>query len=306
MMTNIRIGTRQSPLALAQTALALEWIKPHMPRHTFTVVPMMTSGDRYQEGRLSDRGGKALFTKELERALLDQEIDMAVHSMKDVETWLPEGLHIPCVLPRGRVEDVWICPKGYTLETLPLNARVGTSSLRRQVQILHRRPDVRVEVLRGRVETRLEKVTQGQIDAILLAQAGLDRLNVRVAHAQILEPTLWIPAACQGIIGIETRIEDKDLSNALQGLRCKATFVAMTLERIFLEGVQGHCGTPLGAYCALEADLKYVNIHMMGGLPEGGGVWQKQLRLETATASLQITHEAHQLKAWFLEKGFAL
>lgn len=262
MQTPIRIGTRGSPLALAQTRMVIaalagvmKWSAEEAAIRT-TIVPIKTSGDRIQDRPLADLGGKGLFAKELEEALLRNEIDCAVHSLKDMPTALPEGLILDCVLPREDPRDALIAAVGKSLEDLPKNARFGTSSVRRQAMLLNRRPDLRIVPLRGNVETRLSKVTAGDMEATVLAIAGLNRLGKQASARAVLDISEMLPAVAQGAIGIECRGQDKGLIEALQRINDTETHLAVTLEREFLTVLDGSCKTPIGGYARRSGDMK--------------------------------------------------
>ena len=262
MQTPIRIGTRGSPLALAQTRMVIaalagvmNWSAEEAAIHT-SIVPIKTSGDRIQDRPLADLGGKGLFAKELEEALLRNEIDCAVHSLKDMPTALPEGLILDCVLPREDPRDALIAAAGNSLEDLPKNARFGTSSVRRQAMLLNRRPDLRIVPLRGNVETRLSKVTAGDMEATVLAIAGLNRLGKQASARAVLDISEMLPAVAQGAIGIECRGQDKKLIEALQRINDAETHLAVTLEREFLTVLDGSCKTPIGGYARRSGDTK--------------------------------------------------
>jgi hydroxymethylbilane synthase len=262
VQTPIRIGTRGSPLALAQTRMVIaalagvmKWSAEEAAIHT-SIVPIKTSGDRIQDRPLADLGGKGLFAKELEEALLRNEIDCAVHSLKDMPTALPPGLILDCVLPREDPRDALIAAEGERLEDLPTNARFGTSSVRRQAMLLNRRPDIRIVPLRGNVETRLSKVTAGDMEATVLAIAGLNRLGKQASARAVLDISEMLPAVAQGAIGIECRGQDKKLIEALERINHVETHLAVTLEREFLTVLDGSCKTPIGGYARRNGDTK--------------------------------------------------
>ncbi len=253
----LRIGTRGSALALAQaneTRDRLLAAHPQLGAGAVEIVIVKTSGDRIQDRALRDAGGKGLFTKELEEALSRGEIDIAVHSMKDVPTWLPPGLCIPCLLPREDPRDVLIARDAPSLDALPVGAIVGTASLRRQAQVLHRRPDVRIVTLRGNVETRLRKVAAGEVDATFLALAGLRRLGQAQRATGIIEPSLMLPAVAQGAIGIEARLDDAATHDRLRPLHHEATGQCIAAERAMLAVLDGSCHTPIAGLAEIGAD----------------------------------------------------
>jgi hydroxymethylbilane synthase len=211
------------------------------------LVPIRTSGDRIQDRPLAAAGGKGLFVKELEEALLSGRIDLAVHSMKDVPVVLPDTLCIAAVLPREDARDAFISPHADSLEQLPHGARVGTSSVRRQAQVIRARPDLQVVPLRGNVDTRLAKLDRGEVDAILLAMAGLKRLGLESRMTAALPLPAWLPALSQGAVGIETRHDDPRLAD-IQTLNDEATGIALATERGFQSALDGSCTTAIGGF----------------------------------------------------------
>jgi hydroxymethylbilane synthase len=247
----LRIGTRQSPLALAQaemTARAL-CLALGLSRHCVVLVPMVASGDKILDRPLADIGGKALWTKELERALIDDEVDIAVHSMKDVETKRPDAFKIAAMLPRADVRDRLIGAQ--TIDALPTNAKVGTSSPRRAAQLLALRPDLQIVGLRGNVQSRLNQIVAGVADATLLAAAGLDRLDMGdTGHA--IAPELMLPAASQGAIGIDQLAARSDLDAVCAAINHAPTFDAVMAERRFLAALGGTCHSPIAALAVYD------------------------------------------------------
>jgi hydroxymethylbilane synthase len=239
----LRIGTRGSKLARTQT----DTVQALLSRAgaDCEVVPIKTSGDRIQDRSLADSGGKGLFTKELEDALLDGRIDLAVHSMKDVPTIFPEGLGIAALLPREDPRDAFLSHRAPSLSELPKGARIGTSSVRRQAQVLRARPDLDVVLLRGNVDTRIAKLDAGTLDAILLAYAGLKRLGLAARATSLLLPPDWLPALAQGAVGIEIRKNDVRTSSVVAPLNDAATAVALACERAFQSALDGSCRTPI-------------------------------------------------------------
>jgi hydroxymethylbilane synthase len=247
---SLRIGTRGSPLALAQAEqvrarLAAAWPELGAPG-AIAVEVIRTTGDRIVDRPLADAGGKGLFTKEIEEALLAGTIDLAVHSMKDMPTVIPEGLIIASLLPREDPRDALIAGVARVAD-LPSGAVVGTSSLRRKAQLLARRPDLRVVDLRGNVDTRLRKVARGEVNATLLALAGLKRLGLESKAAGILDATEMLPAVAQGAIGLETRTDDARVRDLLSRLHHVPTGHAVAAERGVLEMLDGSCRTPIAA-----------------------------------------------------------
>jgi hydroxymethylbilane synthase len=252
--TLLRIGTRGSPLALAQAAMVGERLAA---AHGFSPESIAqkvirTTGDMIQDRPLADVGGKGLFTKEIEEALLAGTIDMAVHSAKDMPTLLPEGLAITAVLPREDPRDVFISRKAATLRALPAGAVVGTASLRRQALVKRLRPDLEVVSFRGNVQTRLRKLDRGEVDATLLALAGLKRLGLADAATAILSLDDFIPAVGQGIIAIETRADDTATRGFLDAINHRESGIALVTERAFLTVLDGSCRTPIAGHAAID------------------------------------------------------
>ncbi|MER2607171.1 MAG: hydroxymethylbilane synthase [Siculibacillus sp.] len=250
----VRIGTRGSALALAQAHETRERLAAATGRspEDFEIVVIKTSGDMILDRPLSEVGGKGLFTKEIETALLDGSIDLAVHSSKDMPTVLPDGLHISAFLPREDVRDAFLSKKAGSLAALPAGAVVGTSSLRRRAMVKRLRPDLEVVEFRGNVQSRLRKLEEGVADATLLANAGLRRLGLDAEITSLIEVEDFLPAVGQGAICIETRVEDA-ATNAMVGLiHHPETAVALTLERAFLRELDGSCRTPIAGLARVE------------------------------------------------------
>lgn len=248
-----RIGTRGSQLALAQ---AHETRDRLMAAHgltadAFDIVVIKTSGDRIQDRPLSEAGGKGLFTKEIEDALLAGDIDFSVNSTKDMPTVLPDGLAMTAYLPREDVRDALICVMATRVEDLPKGARVGSAALRRRAQLLRLRPDLKLELLRGNVPTRLAKVQSGALDATFLAYAGLRRLGLADQIAAVLDPAQFLPAVGQGAIGIEARADDAATSDLLAAIHDRDTGDCVAAERAFLAVLDGSCRTPIAGHARL-------------------------------------------------------
>ena len=258
--TSLIIGTRGSRLALWQA----EWVQSRLreiaPDLSVTLRRIKTSGDKILDVPLAKVGGKGLFVKEIEEALLQNEIDLAVHSMKDVPTALPDGLAILCVPPREDPRDVLISQAGGTFDQLPKGASIGTSSLRRQAQLLYRRPDVSITMLRGNLDTRLRKVSEGAFDAIVLAAAGLKRMGWSARITEYLPPEVSLPAIGQGALGIEGRRGDSFVRGLLEHLDDPAARTAVTAERALLDRLEGGCQVPIGAH----ATTKGTTLHLEG------------------------------------------
>lgn len=249
----IRIGTRGSPLALAQaheTKSRLLAAHAHLRDADIEIVPLSTRGDRIQDRALSQLGGKGLFTEEIENGLIDGSLDIAVHSMKDMPTVLPDGLCIPCLLPREDTRDAFISHKAGNLDGLEPGMLVGTASLRRQAQVLRRRPDLRVAIFRGNVNTRLRKLEDGEADATLLAMAGLKRLGLE--HVVTSPIDTMLPAISQGAIGVEARIGDARVAELLLAINDETTQHCVNAERALLAALDGSCKTPIAGLAVLE------------------------------------------------------
>jgi hydroxymethylbilane synthase len=249
----VRIGSRGSPLALVQARQVAAALRAQQgwPEDAVVITIIKTSGDRIQDRPLSEVGGKGLFTKEIEEALIDNTIDIAVHSMKDVETQLPDGLTIDCLLPREDVRDAFISSVAPNLMGLPLGATIGSSSLRRQAQLKHMRPDLNVVQFRGNVETRLAKLAADEVDATLLAAAGLRRLKMDHVVTELLATEFMLPAVAQGAIGIERRHDDAAIAGLLAPLNDAPTALCVMAERAFLAGLDGSCRTPIAGLAQL-------------------------------------------------------
>lgn len=247
-MTLLKLGTRKSKLALWQANFVKEKLEALGCK--VELVPITTTGDKILDTPLAKIGGKGLFVKEIENALLLGEIDLAVHSLKDVPMIIPEGLTLSAITEREEPYDVLISRNGKKLEELPFGAVVGTSSLRRQVQIKRRRRDLKVEILRGNVDTRLRKLKEGLYDAIVLAYAGVKRMGFSGEISQVLKD--FIPAVGQGSLAIETRVEDERVINFVKGLNHEESWLRAMCERAFLRELQGGCQVPIGAYAWME------------------------------------------------------
>jgi len=249
----IRIGTRGSPLALAQANMVRAALaRAHgVAEDAIEITVIRTTGDTIQDRPLSDVGGKGLFTKEIEQALIDGTVDLAVHSAKDMVTVLPAGLVLAACLPREDARDVLVSRAAKSIAELPQGATVGTASLRRQAQLKMLRPDLAVVPLRGNVETRLKKIAEGVADATILALAGLKRLGLERAAAAVLEPDAFLPAVGQGAIGLETRADDDKTRQLIAPINDPATLIAVTAERAFLAVLDGSCKTPIAGHARI-------------------------------------------------------
>ena len=274
------LGTRGSKLAVQQS----EWVQAQLrklaPHVTVTLQRIQTSGDKILDVPLAQIGGKGLFVKEIEEALLSGEIDLAVHSMKDVPTELPEGLAILCVPPREDPRDALISREGLVFNDLPRGARIGTSSLRRQSQLLHARPDLTIAMLRGNLDTRLRKLREGQFDAIVLAAAGLRRLAWAHEITEYLAPQISLPAIGQGALGIEGRRDDLFIRSLLSGLNHASSMTAVLAERALLHRLQGGCQVPIAAHATVTG----TGVRLEGLVASVDG---KELFRETADGTIE-------------------
>ena len=267
----IHISTRQSPLALWQAEFVGKLYEQHLGE-PYRLIPRTTEGDVRLSASLAWQGGKGLFLKELQQDLLNHQADIAVHSMKDVPVNGTPGLSIACILPRHSVEDALISNDGYGLNDLPNGAVIGTSSLRRQAQLLHQRADLQIKLLRGNIHTRLSKLDDGLYDAIVLAKAGLDRMQLEHRISQTLNIEEMLPAVSQGAIGIECRTDDKQLIDKLQHLNDPQTTLCVQAERFVNKYLGGHCHAPIGCLATLEQS----NMHIVGRVISTDGKHQCQ------------------------------
>ena len=255
----IRIGTRKSKLALWQSEWVKEQIEKKFPDVEVELIKIVTKGDKILDVPLAKIGDKGLFTKEIEDAMLKGEVDIAVHSLKDVPSKLPEGLKLIAFSDREDPRDALLSCGKYTLDTLPQGAVVGTSSLRRKAQLRILRPDLEIKDLRGNVDTRIRKLKEGQYDAIILAAAGVKRLGWENEIDEILSPDRMIPSVSQGILGIEGRENDEEIEKIVrEAINSRESEIAATVERAFLRTVEGGCQVPLGCYAVVEEDRVHV------------------------------------------------
>jgi hydroxymethylbilane synthase len=251
----IKIGTRKSKLALIQTDLVIREIATHFPHINCEIIPITTTGDVITDRALYDIGGKALFLKEIEQQLIEQKIDIAVHSLKDVPGEMPEGLVIAAVLEREDARDVFVSFKHKSILELPKNAIVGSTSVRRKLYLQKIRPDLQVVVFRGNIDTRLKKLAAGAVDASILAAAGLNRIKAfNSEYCHLIEPELMLPAVGQGVIGIEIRKGDAPMQNICDAINHKPTWQLIQIEREFLKYLEADCKTPVAAYAYLQGD----------------------------------------------------
>ena len=276
----LTIGTRASPLALTQTkeaAACLAAANPALAAHDAIMISKIrTTGDQIQDQYLSNLGGKGLFTKELDTALLDGFIDVAVHSVKDLETRLPAGIELAACLEREDPRDTLIGSKLTSLDDLPKGALVGTASLRRQAQLLNRRPDIQITLLRGNIQTRMRKIRDGEADATFLALAGLKRMGIRHEAAYVLPLEEFLPACGQGAIGITCRAEDSQVRSWLQRTNHVKTMTQVSAERAMLDQLDGTCHTPIGGLAVLNEDGD-LTLRGLVARPDGTALFRDKL-----------------------------
>ncbi len=264
---SLKIATRKSPLALKQATLVKDMLLQHYPDWIIELYPLETTGDKMLTGPLMEVGGKGLFVKELERALLDNKADFAVHSMKDMPAEQPQGLDLLIIGEREDPRDAFISKKYLHLADLPLHAKVGTASLRRQCQLYAMRPDLDIQILRGNINTRLERLINGDFDAIILAAAGLKRMNLE-EHIKHYFPTdEMVSAPGQGALGIEYRIQDVELQEKLKVLTQPSISACLLAERAFAKQLGGNCRAPVAAFCEYKEN-KLV-LQGLVGSPKG-------------------------------------
>jgi hydroxymethylbilane synthase len=252
MSRSLRIGTRGSALAIQQTQIVVDALHAAWPDLSVDVMHIRTTGDRIQDVPLAKIGDKGLFVKEIEEALLDGRIDWAVHSVKDLPSELPNGLSIGTLAARSDPRDALVARHGLNLATLPENAVIGTSSLRRRAQLLHWRPDLAIVPVRGNVDTRLRKLETDGLDGIVVAAAGLVRMGWEGRISDIIPPEISLPAVGQGALGVEMRNDDEEAHTLFQPLTCTATQAAVTAERTFLARLQGGCQVPIAAWATVD------------------------------------------------------
>jgi hydroxymethylbilane synthase len=288
----LRVGTRGSPLARIQTDLFLAALRLACPAlgyapEAFVADVITTTGDRVQDRRLADIGGKGLFAKEIHEALADGRIDFAVHSLKDLETELPPGIILACTMKREDARDAVIFRQGLAADpgdpwaALPAHAVIGTSSMRRQAQLLHARPDLQMALFRGNVRTRLDRTREGRVDATMLALAGLRRLGLAGEADAVLDPEAMVPSAGQGIVGITVRQSDARLAELLAAIEDPEAKAVSQAERALLAALDGSCRTPIGGHARLLPDGV---LHLTGLVARGDGSFLLK-RSATAAAS---------------------
>jgi len=269
-MRKLTFATRPSALARWQTQHIIQKLQAQWHDLICEEVVITTTGDRVLDKPLPEIGGKGLFTRELEQALISKDVDTAVHSLKDLPTENAPNLIVGVIPDRADVRDVLICPSGYTLDKLPSGAIIGTSSIRRQAQLLAYRPDLQAKSIRGNVDTRIRKAVAGQYDAIILAAAGVERLGLDEHITQYLSIELMLPAPGQGALGIEYRADDERTLTLLTAIDHQPTHSAVTAERSFLAALGGGCSLPVGAFASLEGDL--IRLQGVVAAPDGSRV----------------------------------
>ena len=291
----IRIATRRSKLAMWQAEHVQALLRSAHPDLPVDLVPMSTQGDRVLDRALADVGGKGLFVKELEVAMQEGRADIAVHSMKDVPSELPAGFAIVAVLPRANPLDAFISRRYARFADLPQGARVGTSSPRRQAQLRQVRPDLRLELLRGNVDTRLRRLDEGELDAILLACAGLERLGIAHHVTEQLSLDLSVPAVGQGVIGIEARADDSRSRAALEALHHAESYTRLLAERAFAATLGGSCHSPIAAHATLDGTT--LTLRGFIGAPDGSETYRDRLSGEAAQAETLGRELARRMQA---------
>lgn len=301
-ITRIRIATRESALALWQANYVKDRLQQQHPELQIELLPLTSRGDQLLDIPLTKVGGKGLFVKELELAMLDGRADIAVHSMKDVPMEFPDGLHLPVICEREDPRDAFVSNHYAAIDEMPQGALVGTSSLRRQCQLLARRPDLEVKFLRGNVHTRLGKLDAGDFDAIILASAGLLRLEMRERIRSFLTPEILLPAGGQGAVGIECR-RDAELEVLLRPLHCEATAARLAAERAVVKRLNGGCQIPIGCYAELQGDQLW--LRGLVGSPDGRTLLRAEQRGAAADGEAMGTALADELLAAGADKILA-
>ncbi|WP_341780640.1 hydroxymethylbilane synthase [Ectopseudomonas mendocina] len=295
MSREIRIATRKSALALWQAEYVKARLEQAHPGLKVSLVPMVSRGDKLLDAPLAKIGGKGLFVKELETALLENEADIAVHSMKDVPMDFPEGLGLYCICEREDPRDAFVSNTYDSLDALPAGSVVGTSSLRRQAQLLARRPDLKIQFLRGNVNTRLAKLDAGEYDAIILAAAGLIRLGFEERIRSSISAEDSLPAGGQGAVGIECRSADSDVQALLAPLHHRETALRVTAERALNKHLNGGCQVPIACYALLEGDQLW--LRGLVGQPDGGVLLRAEDRAASSDAEALGVRVAEALLA---------
>ena len=289
----VRIATRKSPLALWQAEFVKAELERFHPQIKVELVTMVTKGDKILDTPLAKVGGKGLFVKELETAILEGRADIAVHSMKDVPVDFPAGLVLQTICQREDPRDAFVSNNYKMISQLPAGAIVGTSSLRRQCQLRAQRPDLVIKDLRGNVGTRLGKLDNGDNDAIILAAAGLIRLELNQRIASFIEPEESLPAVGQGAVGIECRIDDQRMKELLAPLEHRETRIRVLAERALNKRLEGGCQVPIGSYCVLEGDNFW--LRALVGSPDGSVMLKEEVRGVIADAEAQAIVMADKL-----------
>lgn len=266
-MNIVRIATRQSRLALWQAEEVARQLRMRYPGLECELVKISTKGDLFLDAPLGTIGGKGLFVKELEQAMLEGRADIAVHSMKDVTIDLPDGLHLPVIMARANPLDAVVSPQGDGLDSLPAGTRIGSSSLRRQCQIRARRPDLKVLFVRGNVDTRLAKLDAGDFDVLMLACAGLERLGLHARITESVSADVIVPAVGQGAMGIECRLGDDIIETKIAALNHRPTAAAVRAERALNRGLGGGCHLPVAGFAVLEGET--LKLHGLVGSVDG-------------------------------------
>ncbi|MCW5212996.1 hydroxymethylbilane synthase [Desulfobulbus sp. TB] len=282
MKNILRIGTRASLLAVTQSTWVKNQIENQYPETTVELVKIVTKGDKILNVPLAKVGGKGLFVKEIEDALLDERVDLAVHSMKDVPAELPEGLQVAIIPEREIPQDAFVSVSYKNIDSLPQGAVIGTSSLRRQAQLSFLRPDLEIRDLRGNLDTRLRKLDEGEYDAIILAGAGLNRLGMQKRITALFTSEQMLPAIGQGSLGIELRMADSELLDGLQFLHHQDTAVTVAAERAFLLRLEGGCQVPIGGFATLDGDT--ITLTGLIASLDGKTILKEQLSGPTAEA----------------------
>jgi hydroxymethylbilane synthase len=281
--STVRIATRKSPLALWQAEFVKAELLKRNPGLTVELVKMTTQGDKILDTPLAKVGGKGLFVKELEQGMLRGDADLAVHSMKDVPVELPDGLHLSAICEREDPRDAFVSNQFKSIDDLPKGARVGTSSLRRQLQLRARRPDLQILDLRGNVNSRLQKLDDGKFDCIILAAAGLKRLGFDARITSFIEAEFSLPAIGQGAVGIECRSDDPRINDLLAPLNHADTRTCVDAERAMNHRLQGGCQVPIGGFAVLEKDTLY--LRGLVGSPDGSRVVRAEARAPRRAAT---------------------
>ena len=278
----IKIATRKSPLAIWQAEFVRDSLLNLHPELNIELIRMTTQGDKILDTPLAKVGGKGLFVKELEHGILAGDADIAVHSMKDVPMAFPAGLHLPVICQREDPRDAFVSNTYASLDDLPMGSRVGTSSLRRECQLRNHRPDLMVLPLRGNVNTRLRKLDEGLFDGIILASAGLKRLGFEERISEAMTPEQSLPAAGQGAVGIETRIDDIEVTSLLAPLRCPRTWIVVSAERAMNKRLAGGCQVPIAGFALIDGDEVW--LRGLVGRPDGSRILTADARAKVEDA----------------------